>query len=158
MGDDEDSENDDWVESVPIRHTRALYEVLDARECLALARAEVSQVCELLCCEADVAASLLRQFHWNREKLTAVYLEDPEKTLTRAGFQLGQNVEMIHLSAEQVIVGGVTQPSIHLPEIKCPICFEPKKRYSSLGCGHRFCNDCYSLFLSHKIKDEGRDC
>ena len=68
---EEDSDNDDWVEFVPIRHTRALYQVLDTQECFALASAEVAQVYDLLCCEADVAASLLRQFRWNREKLTA---------------------------------------------------------------------------------------
>lgn len=154
---EEDSEND-WVESAPVRQTSALYEVLDAQECLALARAEVSQVCDLLCCDVEVAASLLRQFLWNREKLTGEYLEDPDKTLARAGFNTGQNFETIHLSSEQVLVGGVAQRASSLPEIKCLICFEPSKRYSSLGCGHRFCNDCYSLFLSHKIKDEGHDC
>ena len=26
------------------------------------------------------------------------------------------------------------------------------------GCGHTFCNECYSTFLEHKIADEGHAC
>eukprot|EP00965_Chrysotila_dentata_P119968 3968136-Pleurochrysis_carterae.AAC.2 len=86
------------------------------------------------------------------------YLEDPEKVLRKAGFHQGEDQETIHTSPEHVLVGGEKRLASSLPEIKCNICYEQTKLYSSLGCGHRFCNECYSTFMRLKIQDEGHAC
>jgi len=57
-------------DSEPIRQQTQTFTVLDASECLALAQKEVDEVRELLCCSEEVASILMRQFRWNREKLT----------------------------------------------------------------------------------------
>jgi len=46
------------------------YTVLDPTACAALAQKEMQAVIELLCCNEEVAGILMRQFRWNREKLT----------------------------------------------------------------------------------------
>jgi hypothetical protein len=65
-----DAEDEPCFNSEPVRQNTLPYEVLDSAACLALALKEVEELCELLCCSEDVAGILLRQFRWNREKLT----------------------------------------------------------------------------------------
>lgn len=57
-----------------------------------------------------------------------------------------------------VLVGGVAGDPKSLPTITCMICYDTKASYSALQCGHAYCNECYSTFLTHKIDDEGHEC
>jgi len=161
--DDEDEdmesqdEDDNWVDSDPVRQATLNYEVLDSAACKEMAMRLVRQVGDLLSCESEQAAILLRQFRWDQERLTTEFLEDPDKVLRRAGFHEG-NAETLHVGDGSVTVGGKSKRASSLPEIQCLICYEQTKTYSALGCGHGFCNECYSTFLSHKIKDEGHEC
>ena len=42
---------------------------------------------------------------------------------------------------------------------ECAICLEDLDDASpALACGHKFCNECYSKYLCHKITDEGHEC
>ena len=41
--------------------------------------------------------------------------------------------------------------------VTCLVCYEDVRVYSSLACGHKYCNECYTQFLTHKIKDEGHE-
>jgi len=63
-------EGDAGFGSEPVRQATVPYVVLDSDACLALAQREVQDLSELLCCSEEVAGILLRQFRWNREKLT----------------------------------------------------------------------------------------
>ena len=56
------------------------------------------------------------------------------------------------------LVGKVEAPRSSLAPQQCMICYEHSTVYSALGCGHTFCNECYSTFLEHKIADEGHAC
>ena len=66
---------------------------------------------------------------------------------------------IVHLDGgSSVLVGGVAREPASLPSITCSICYDAKTSYSALQCGHAFCNECYSTFLTHKIDDEGHEC
>jgi len=161
MGDsDEDSDGSDtnWVESAPVGRTTVAFEVLDPTACLTLANQQIAQICNLLCCTPEIASILLRQFRWDGERLTTDYLDDPDTVLRKAGFHQGEDQGIIHDAAGLVHVSGQPQPASSLPEIKCLICYEDTRAYSALTCGHKYCNVCYTTFLSHKIKDEGHAC
>ena len=56
-------------DSEPVRQTSIGFEALDAAECRQLAQQAVRNMSELLCCQPDVSALLLRHFRWDREKL-----------------------------------------------------------------------------------------
>ena len=60
----------DAFEAPPIVAQDSLFHVLLPEDCEQRARAQVKDVCELLCCEPDVAQLLLRHFRWDRDKLT----------------------------------------------------------------------------------------
>ena len=87
----------------------------------------------------------------------AEYLCDADKVLKRAGIHQGENLEIVHADGA-VAVGGTSQPRGSLPDVQCLICYETSADYSALGCGHQFCNTCYTTFLAHKITDEGYNC
>jgi ariadne-1 len=78
--------------------------------------------------------------------------------LKGAGIHGGPNREVIHVDASTVLVGGEPRDPATLPPVQCLICYETEHEYSALGCGHAFCNECYTTFLSHKIADEGYNC
>lgn len=111
------------------------------------------------------AATLLRHFGWNKEKLIEKYMDDPEKVNLEAG---------VHEDP--------SRPKLmNLEDFTCDICFRstddfipapsskgkgrgtskiqslppPTIQTLALACGHRFCTDCYGSYLGQKIKLEG---
>lgn len=75
--DDDDESQEDFdddeegFESALVRRPAAAeWEVLDRERCLELAEQQVKAISELLCCQSEVSAILLRYFRWDREKLT----------------------------------------------------------------------------------------
>eukprot|EP00964_Phaeocystis_antarctica_P112931 scaffold77049_cov100-Phaeocystis_antarctica.AAC.2 len=89
----------------------------------------------------------------------AEYLVNPDGTLKKVGMMSPEQEDrsVIH-QGERVLVGKVNKLQASLPPQKCMICYDHSTVYSALGCGHTFCNECYSTFLEHKIADEGHSC
>ena len=92
----------------------------------------------------------------------AEYMTDPEATLTKLGVHTGPDASVVHAggAGKPPLVGGeaVAPSSQPLPPHQCTICYESTSAYSALACGHKFCNECYSKYLCHKITDEGHEC
>ena len=100
---------------------------------------EVSNIIEL---PPEQTAILLRFMRWNQEKLIESYMDNQKKVLEQAG--LGATF------AE-------TPKTTIVPGFECGICFEDGKSLQTyaLKCGHRFCADCYTNYLTGKVKEEG---
>ena len=100
---------------------------------------EVSSILEL---PAEQAAILIRFMRWNKEKLIESYMDNPEKMLEDAG--LGNTFSQ---SPKTQSVKGFT----------CEICFEdePGIQTYAMKCDHRYCVDCYTHYLTQKVKEEG---
>ena len=92
-------------------------------------------------------------------RVVAEYLLNPEGVLKKVGMMDPQQEDrsVIH-RGEKVLVGKVEAPRSSLAPQQCMICYEHSTVYSALGCGHTFCNECYSTFIEHKIADEGHAC
>jgi ariadne-1 len=100
---------------------------------------EVSSIIEL---PPEQVAILLRFARWNKEKLIESYMDHPEKVLEAAG--LGADSAE---SPKTKTVQGFT----------CEICYEdgPDVQTYAMKCGHRYCVDCYTHYLTQKVKEEG---
>ena len=74
MDDSEEGDDDEYNDTVfdlpTVQHQESVFHVLTPDDCDAAAKQQVQSVQELLCCDADVAHILLRQFRWDRDKLT----------------------------------------------------------------------------------------
>jgi len=86
-----------------------------------------------------VSAILLHYFCWNKEKLIEKYMEGPDRVLVDAGIQ---------------VVSESNNKRDCSASFECEICCndEPGLETVSLACGHLFCVDCYSYYLSDKVK------
>ena len=72
MSDHETSNDDDdvgFADAPPVQRAKASFTALDSDGCRAMANTHVAEVKEILCCDAAIAAMLLRFFRWDKEKL-----------------------------------------------------------------------------------------
>ncbi|CAG8747926.1 2250_t:CDS:1, partial [Funneliformis mosseae] len=103
---------------------------------------EVNHVSNILGIQRQHAATLLRHFRWNKERLIERYMDDSREVLNKAG----------------VITDNTRTPKfIKIPGFMCDICCDDDEDLYTLAlsCGHRFCRNCYEQYLTQKIKEEG---
>lgn len=92
------------------------------------------------------AAILLRHFAWNKEKLIERYMDDPDKVKVEAG-----------------VLDDPVRPRLQQSsDFTCSVCYMSSEDQSdgfietlALGCGHRFCRDCYQYYIEQKVREEG---
>ena len=104
---------------------------------------QINEVATILGQSPEAAAILLQYHRWNKERLIEAYMEKPEELLDAAG-----------LEANAVHKNPSTKK---IKNFSCEICCEDEQGLETyaMKCGHRYCVDCYTQYLSSKIKDEG---
>ncbi|CAG7854728.1 E3 ubiquitin-protein ligase dbl4 {ECO:0000250/UniProtKB:P36113, ECO:0000305} {ECO:0000250/UniProtKB:P36113}; AltName: Full=DNA-break-localizing protein 4 {ECO:0000303/PubMed:23628481}; AltName: Full=Histone E3 ligase 1 {ECO:0000250/UniProtKB:P36113} [Serendipita indica DSM 11827] len=132
-------------------------------------RSQVEYVVSVFGLEPDTARMLLRDYGWNRERMTEQYMEDPSKVLIKAG------IEPDATSPRSPIRSTSSQPPkessfsfrrstrknpvpdpVTESKFMCPICCDDEPPSTlALACNHRFCSDCWSQYLEGKVRDEG---
>jgi len=118
------------------------YKVYSIEEIEDFQNKEIEHVATIIGCLKEHAATLLRHFKWNKERLIELYMDKTEEVTKEAG----------------VIVDAQKLPKlVKIPDFSCDICCDSGDDIESLAlsCGHRFCRDCYSQYLTQKIKVEG---
>jgi len=103
---------------------------------------EVTHVANILGILKEHAATLLRHFRWNKERLIERYMDDPHDVLRKAGV-ITENSRATRI--------------VRMPGFVCEICCDDDDNMLTLAlsCGHRFCRNCYEHCLTQKIKEEG---
>jgi ariadne-1 len=99
----------------------------------------IASVCNI---DPSQAAILLRHHRWNREKVIEAYMDDPERTLKKAG----------------IVNDDFREHRVrNIRGFECEICFDDDNSMESyaLQCGHRACTVCWQTYLTKKIKEEG---
>jgi len=98
----------------------------------------IAEVQECVGLPAASVAALLRFFFWNKEKLFDEFFKDPAKVQEKAGIlEWGEDV------------------SSPIEPIDCRICYAECSGSGCMAapCGHFFCTDCYTDYLSSKVND-----
>lgn len=109
---------------------------------------EIKVVSDLLVIPASDASTLLRHFQWKKEKLLARYLENPDQVRKEAGLNLD--------STKPTEGAPIVSSAVRLiGEEMCSICSEdvPGEECTALACLHRFCNQCWTTYLTMKITE-----
>jgi ariadne-1 len=115
---------------------------------------EINRISSMFEVSYAAAASLLKHFKWQSERLMEHYFENPEKILKEAGVDIKQdklinNQESLTKSTIDIIkASNITE---------CLICgddFDMKRNnFSGLPlCKHVFCDDCWRGYLEVKVK------
>ncbi len=152
--------DEDWKEELPVLEQQKSFQVwhvsadrvlLHPRQVMAKkdviqqSRELIEGVREVLSLSSSAAAAaLLRHFKWNKERLLEAYMRNPEKTLKEIG--------MGSLALE------VPPPSRPVT-FSCAVCLEevPMTETFALGCGHRYCKQCWTDFLEVHVA-AGANC
>ena len=147
--DDSDEYDDDNSSFAPViadkdrlKPYEVEYIVHSMDDILKFQKKEVSHVSALIGCASEHAATLLRHFRWNKERLVEQYMEKPEAVTHESG----------------VILDSSKQPKfVAVSGFMCDICCndEPGLLTLAMSCNHRFCRDCYEHYLTQKIAEEG---
>jgi len=97
----------------------------------------IDYVSDLTSLKKPDAATLLRHFEWNKDRLIEAFMDSPEKTNAAAG---------IHESG--------SQPRLKRSRgFECAICCGTADETLALSCNHRFCKECYTNFVETKLGD-----
>lgn len=114
------------------------HSIQDIRQTQETQIANVASVCYI---DFAQAAILLRHHRWNKEKVIEAYMDDPDRTLKKAGIVNDE-------SGDHRIQS--------IPGFECEICFDDDHDESyALQCGHCACTVCWGTYLTKKIKEEG---
>ncbi|TIA87764.1 hypothetical protein E3P99_02993 [Wallemia hederae] len=134
------------------------YKVYDINDIIANQQSETDQVCSIFGFQPQDATILLRHFGWNKEKLIERYSEDPDRILK----QVGLAPESSSSASASAQSDSRASSPLRLKRVKgftCEICFTGSEDTSTqtlaLGCGHRFCSDCWKMHCEEKINGQG---
>lgn len=142
-----DDVNDDvFVEKQHKKAYQVDYNVLGSLHLKSKQDKEVSQVSLILGLSTEDAATLLRYFRWNKEKLFEQYMDSSEKVLRLAGVSSASDMKHAIVLAKDLGI-----------DFMCDICCDDSSDMEtiSVSCGHRFCRTCYTHYVVQKIREEG---
>lgn len=159
--DDEESGIDDSFvgEFVFEEKKRLSFSCLSPSEIVAFQEKEVHEIADLLSVPSSSSASLLRHFHWKRERFLTRYLESPVEVCKAAGVPYIPNsgAKLRTLSSSKNIPSSSSSSSLS-PSVPsfCSICGDDEldsTNSSALSCNHTFCNECWGTHLATKINE-----
>ncbi|KAF6039830.1 ARIH1 [Bugula neritina] len=121
---------------------------------------DVNTIVEL---PATITRILLNHFKWDKEKLIEKYYDgDQEKLFAEAHIISPSRRGQASGSSNQVSVSSTTRSTRSRAaatgrSADCEICFStlPTTVMTGLECGHLFCEQCWSMYLTSKILHEG---
>ena len=116
---------------------------LEEKDIVQEQKREMEAVAELMSITSAQAGCLLQHYRWKRDKLLAVYLEDPEKVLEIAGIRSGDE-EKPKMEMGGMMGGDENSCSICGEDCEADDCFQ-------MGCQHNFCMECWEGYLTNKI-------
>eukprot|EP01118_Nematostelium_gracile_P017856 TRINITY_DN775_c0_g1_i1.p1 TRINITY_DN775_c0_g1~~TRINITY_DN775_c0_g1_i1.p1 ORF type:complete len:495 (-),score=110.06 TRINITY_DN775_c0_g1_i1:98-1582(-) len=127
----------DFLEPMP--DTSKDFEILSQKDVVESQNEDISKISNLLCVPPPIARILLMFFEWNPERLTTLFFDKGKESVFKHA--------------------GVRDPEESKTQkegtIECTTCFEEvdNKDATSLNCGHTFCNDCWTSYVTMKINE-----
>jgi ariadne-1 len=120
------------------------YRILDYPTVEATMKRAVMDVSSVLELPFDHAQVLLTSVRWDEEKLIETYFADSEKVGKDTGTDL----------LDMPKVEGDLQNRNCTAEFLCKVCYDDAATDGfALGCGHKFCNSCYTGYLSNQVAE-----
>lgn len=146
---DEVYDRDEWFLDEVTEEEEKRFEVLDQDQVKELLLSEVGEVAKALNVGMGEASLVLRQFQWLLESFRSKYFESPAKYNAAAGIVTVKKKK-----------GRGNKEEEEPEEMECGVCLEevPYCETFALGCGHRFCADCWQGHLRTALGALGAQC
>ncbi|CAK7332071.1 unnamed protein product [Dovyalis caffra] len=104
--------------------------------------ADITRISTVLSISRNEASILLRVYGWSFSKVEDEWFGNEEEVRKAVGWLHDEVVTMDHTSEGR---------------ITCKICYDSSEEFTSLSCGHPFCNECWSRYFQVSI-DDGPGC
>lgn len=101
---------------------------------------DLRRIMDLLSLKEHHARTLLIHYRWDVEKILAVLVE--------------RGKDKLYVEAGVRVIEHAKNPCSSSSFLQCDICIEdrPANKFTTMDCGHYFCNDCKSLCLMEVCK------
>ncbi|OSX64891.1 hypothetical protein POSPLADRAFT_1044325 [Postia placenta MAD-698-R-SB12] len=130
------------------------YESLTSTRLQELVDEDIRNVASVLGLESPIGSILLRYFRWNKDLLLERFMDDPTTVLRNVG-------EPEHITSESSgEPNGRPNKRARFDtpsDFVCAICCDDQpESIFKLRCAHAFCEPCWQIYITSKIKDEGQ--
>ncbi|XP_013780319.1 E3 ubiquitin-protein ligase arih1-like [Limulus polyphemus] len=128
------------------------YEVFSTEEVVQHMIDCIKEVNTIVQIPPTVTRILLNYFNWDKEKLYERYYDGDQERLFKEAHIVSPYKRPAKKSYKQI----ATRSGVVMTE-ECEICLRelPVMMMTGLACGHRFCSECWSQYLTTKIMEEG---
>ncbi|KAL3317007.1 hypothetical protein Ciccas_004344 [Cichlidogyrus casuarinus] len=135
------------------------YEILDSYELISLMNKTIADVAKIINLPNTLLRLLLTHYHWDKDAFTEAYFEIGLQRIfklakvNRENFSLTNNASALsHMSclASECFLRHYNRAFLVTDATSSQL----KTQLVGLGCTHYFCENCWSIYLKHKILDE----
>lgn len=134
------------------------YETLTEEDVERTMEQSAKRVSDIYGISHDDSVIILRRNHWNKDRVIDQLADDPDVIYTSSGLVQPPSEGTLLASSEPTLSGSQpSTPGEPSNTFQCSICGEEvtvSETYS-LGCGHRFCNDCWRSYITVSMQENG---
>ena len=146
------------------------YETLTESDIERVMEQNAKRICDIYGISRDNAIILLRRNHWNKDRIIDQLADSPDTLYTSAGFRSKKEEEEEEEEEDSLakpppttqarrecIINKNSSNNNNNTTFTCSICGEdvPMGDTYALGCGHRFCNDCWRSYVGVAMHEGG---
>lgn len=158
-----DDDDDDHITGLEIQeqsspsHDEYKYEVLNANEIVENMVSSIRDVNSVVQLNTTITRILLNHFKWDKERLYERLFDGNRESLFKEAKIIDTETLQSAQSKSTILSTSIHQQQPHQQKQQtCPICYLDTNPLIGLGCGHLFCRNCWIMYLSTKIMEEGQ--
>jgi len=133
------------------------FEVLSTEDIVAHMVESIKEVNNVTQIPTTTIRILLNHFKWDKEKLMERFYSDDQEEMFKAAQVISPFKTLSAASTSSAGSSKTSRPSSSSSLLECEICCLqlPKQMMTGLECGHLFCTQCWTDYLTTKIVDDG---
>lgn len=163
----DDEEDDDQITGLDINDSSPpqeeyKYEILNTNQIVENMVSSIREVNSVVQLNTTITRILLNHFQWDKERLYERLYDGSREALFKearivdtAATQLS-NCSTNNMNRAHSYNSQQYHHQQQLDKQQCPICCLDANHLTGLGCGHAFCHNCWVMYLSTKIMEEGQ--
>lgn len=140
------------------------YDVLNANQIVENMVSSIREVNSVVQLNTTITRILLNHFQWDKERLYERLYDGNREALFKEARIIDTSMQQTIQnnpvnSAQQQQQQNHQRPALlgsRNRQLQCPICCLDSNQLTGLGCGHVFCRNCWVMYLSTKIMEEGQ--
>lgn len=140
------------------------YDILNTNQIVEDMVSSIREVNSVVQLNTTITRILLNHLRWDKERLYERLYDGSREDLFKEARIVDTAAQLSSTTSSTNNINGVhannpsqcTNQQIQQPDKQCPICCLDSNQLKSLCCGHAFCLNCWVMYLSTKIIEEGQ--